>query len=173
MNNSLYGSQYGECICKGGYKFSFKLGQCICGLGFYFDGTTCQNCSKLSTKAMITSCNSCTNPFIYDKFEEMCKIGKIIPNFNSTSFICNTGYDFKIDPNDYMIIGCICSFLQGSIVYNGNCVKCQLIQSVFTNIDVCISCDNAEGLHQGIVECIYCSGITHATGEATPDGCTC
>lgn len=68
MSNSIYGSQYGECICKAGYRFSFKQGQCICDTGFYMDETGCQNCSKLATKLLIASCSICSNPYIFDSY---------------------------------------------------------------------------------------------------------
>jgi len=91
-------------------------------------------------------------------------MAKLITNFDTASYMCKSGYSFKVDPNDFMIIGCFCSYIQGRVVYQGNCITCQDIQNIIPNSDICNYCDNANGFHQGLVECIYCFGVAHSTG---------
>jgi len=50
-------------------------------------------------------------------------MGKTIPYFNITSFTCNIGYVFKIDPNDLSMI-CSCSIAEGYVLNGDVCVSC-------------------------------------------------
>jgi len=76
-------------------------------------------------------------------------MGANISNFNLTSYSCNLGYDFKINPNDKAIAGCACSYSKGYILNGNLCVTCLSLSSSYPNL--CQNCDNSKGFHQGIV----------------------
>lgn len=122
-NHSQYGNLYGECVCRIGYQFNNNIGQCVCSSNYYANGTSCLDCSKLTT-SLISKCKSCSNPFVFDQYLSTCKMGANISNFNLTSYSCNLGYDFKINPNDKAIAGCACSYSKGYILNGNLCVTC-------------------------------------------------
>src|SRR5205085_1252543 len=102
---------------------------------------------------MQDDCINCVNEFYYYN-NSMCAIGSAIPNYNSTSFACSTGFETKLELFNGQTIGCACSSASGYFLNGSTCTACSAAPSPSTSTG-CQSCLVSQGYFLNHLECVY------------------
>lgn len=169
LNLTNGGSVNTSTACATGFTFSFYSSACVCSYSNSYSVYVNGICTKCSSND--TNCKYCQKTYVYDGFQ--CKHGSLIPNYNITTFACNTGTVFKFHFFTSAIIACACSSAAKYYQNGANCISCSASLPSGVALADCQSCSTSAGFYLGSVECIYCPGVAHSKGTATINGCDC